>query len=410
MLDLKRILCIAAAALLLQMPADAAEIPKFAPVFEASFLQGWYCREWSPEQWESEFAAMKDAGLKAVILQSIVDLSYAYNEGAGKKTDPASYSLKEASALYPSKLTDDHSADALEYALQAAEQTGMQVWIGTVSDNRWWSYGWGVPDEGFADWSAENAEQCCTVIREISEQFGERFDAQIAGYYYNNEIWNMDAACDGSDGGAYAEIIGSNLNSNIRMINEICPEKPLMISPFYNKDLSSSAAYAEFWQALIKNAGLRRYDIVACQDGGGRDYDSLTVQEWNEAVYAGISTHAQVWCNHETFGADGQTKPMETLRQNYLATVGCADQHILFSWNHYIHGKQDMDFEKLMQSMTGDVNGDGSCTIADAVCVSRWLRKDRAAMTVWRAADLDGNDSLNAADLSILKRRILSPL
>jgi hypothetical protein len=120
---------------------------------------------------------MKAAGLNAVILQSTVDLNYAY-DNSGAKTDPNAYSLKDSYALYPSSLTASTDSDALECALQAAAEHDMQVYIGTVNDNRWWNYGWGIPDSGFTEWSSENAAQCAAVIREIMQDLLGLFFAE----------------------------------------------------------------------------------------------------------------------------------------------------------------------------------------------------------------------------------------
>ena len=403
---MKRMICAAAALFLLQIPADAAAIPQYPPIFAASFLQGWYCRDWSKEQWQTEFTDMKAAGLNAVILQSTVDLNYAY-DNSGAKTDPNAYSLKDSYALYPSSLTAGTDSDALECALQAAAEHDMQVYIGTVNDNRWWNYGWGIPDSGFTEWSSENAAQCAAVIREIMQQYGERYSAQIAGFYYNNEIWNMDKACDGTDGGAYAAVIGGNIAQNLAALRDCAPALPLMISPFYNTDLSAPDAYGKFWSALIENSGLRKQDILACQDGGGRDYDTAAIGTWNEALYAAANGQMHVWCNHETFNTDGSTKPLADLHENYDA-VPYAEKHILFSWNHYIHGKYDAEFAKLMQQFTGDINADGACTATDVQYLVYWLRHDRIALRNPAAGDLNADGVLNAADLTLLKRHLLT--
>lgn len=403
----KQIAAAAAALLMLPVSVRAEQLPQFAPLFEASFLQGWYCRDWSQEQWQLELQEMKAAGFRAVILQSSVDFSYEQTDSARPKTDAASYAVTSAAALYPTALLPDSSgAHALEYALLAAKQTGMQVYIGTVSDSRWWNYGWGVPDEYFAEWSAENAAQCSTVIQEIWTAYGENYANQIAGFYYNNEIWNMDAACDGSDGGRYAEIIGSNIRASLDTVSALCPEKPLLISPFYNRDLSSAKAYAAFWRALADSAGFRTNDIFACQDGGGRGYDTDTLSEWTDALHAALCGKMRFWVNNESFDADSSAKLPELLRQNFLATAQ-AERHILFSWNHYYHGKQDAAFAGLMQSMTGDFNADGACTEADAAALRSWLMQDSITPANWLACDLDANCVLNAADLTLLKRRLL---
>ena len=57
-------------------------------------------------------------------------------------------------------------------------------------------------------------------------------------------------------------------------------------------------------------------------------------------------------------------------------------------------------------SVTGDVNGDGACTVADAVLLGRWLRREQVSLANWRAGDLDGSGMLSGADLTMLRRML----
>lgn len=61
----------------------------------------------------------------------------------------------------------------------------------------------------------------------------------------------------------------------------------------------------------------------------------------------------------------------------------------------------------LAASVKGDVNADGVCDLADAVMMQRFLLAD-GSLSDWSAGDLDGSGNLNAADLTRLKRMLLS--
>lgn len=409
---MKRLTAALLSALLLTAPVSvkAQETAPAMPLFEASFLQGWLCRDWSPERWKQELLDMKAAGFRSVILQSCVDLTYEKTDASAEKTDPQAYALTAAYALYPTaSVSGSAGAHALADALEAARQTGMQVWIGTVSDSRWWNYGWGVPDAGFSAWSAENAAVCGNLVREVTAQYGADYDAQIAGFYYNNEIWNFDAACAGTDGGQTAEIVAGNLRGTLDAMTAVCPEKPLLISPFFNRDLSAAAAYADFWGQLADRAALRPADIVAHQDGAGRAYDTDTLTEWASALKSALRDRVTFWVNNETFRADAAL-PAAELKADFLATA-CAKRHILFSWNHWYHAADDAeklpyerDFAKLLTVTAGDVNDDGACTAEDAAMLLSWLRRDRIYLRNWAAGDPDGSGSLTAVDLALLMR------
>lgn len=68
---------------------------------------------------------------------------------------------------------------------------------------------------------------------------------------------------------------------------------------------------------------------------------------------------------------------------------------------------QGLPVSGAMAAASGDLNGDGSCTVADAVLLSRWLTGAPKQLTSWQNADMDGNGRLNAADLTLLKRMLL---
>lgn len=54
----------------------------------------------------------------------------------------------------------------------------------------------------------------------------------------------------------------------------------------------------------------------------------------------------------------------------------------------------------------GDVNGDGKCTIVDAVALQKWLL-GTGELPKWRAADMNGDKTINGFDLALLKAALL---
>ena len=58
-------------------------------------------------------------------------------------------------------------------------------------------------------------------------------------------------------------------------------------------------------------------------------------------------------------------------------------------------------------AVTGDVNADGVCSVADAVVLYHWLRHDRIQVNDWKAGDMDGNGILTISDLTLLKQLLL---
>lgn len=396
--------------------------------FNASFLQGWLCRDWTAERWQQEFAAAADAGMEALILQSVCDFLYTQDDTSAHKQDAVSYTCTSAYAMYPSSLdalsdctlSIQNDGDALALALEAAKQEGMQLWIGTISDDRWWQYGWGIPAvsaDGICyleQWSKDNATLCAEVITEIQMRYGETYEDTIAGYYYVNEIWNIDAACSKTDGGQYATILGENINASI----SACGDTPLMISPFFNLDLSEATQYGDFWSDIFQTADFRPQDVFAHQDGGGRQCNPSVIREWAIALKEPVDEEGlRFWINNETFQANYTSKPVSELRAAVEATADLAQEHILFSWNHYYNPLVDSSLSEVgevfldyaLSCVSGDVNADGALTVADVVVLQKWLLAvPDATLADWKAGDLCEDDRLDVFDLCLMKRELLN--
>lgn len=395
------------------MPAasSAAGAPRR---FTASFIQNWYCRDWTQERWEQEFSAAKSAGFDSLILQSTYDI--VRGDCTGEKQDTAAYPSAESFCMFPSasKTTyhsSQNSGDALALALEAAKATDMKLWLGTVNDDMWWNYGWGAPTSYFESWSADNAELCGGLVAEMWERYGADYGGQIAGWYYTNELWNIEAACDDSDGGEYARIIGENIKATVTAIERSCPEKPLIVSPFYNTDISTAEQFGDFIGDVIGAAGLRQIDIYAPQDGGGREYAPDVICEWAQAQKKAVDGRMRFWINSECFNNDMTAKPLSSLRANYEATADLAEENIIFSWNHYYASDRTLNsqfMEFTSDTLQGDVNFDGQFTVADIVTLQRWLLgASDANVRDWKAADLCADGRLDTFDLCLMRKALV---
>lgn len=329
-----------------------------------SFLQSWACRDWSQERWEYEFAAMKELGMEYLILQSVYDLTMS-TESASKQ-DWQSYTVDSQYSLYPTNIEGLQGAilggvndgDVLEYALSAAKETGMQVYIGLISDNRWWNYGWGRPElpadkkdtateSYFATWCEYNGKLNGQMITEIWERYGQAYGEQIAGWYYYNEIWNIDAGCKKQDNGAYAICLGNNINYMLDAINESCPEKPMMLSPFYNQTISTALQYKDFWIDIFEVADFREGDIFAPQDSVGANKVSIEdLGAWIGCLKKAADTESglRFWVNNECFNEDYTPAEVSRFIEQMEATSQYAEKHITFSWNHYYNPLYDVSY------------------------------------------------------------------
>ena len=341
----------------------ATTAPTVAPPFSdevrrvcGSFIQPWLVASWSQDRWEQECAAMAEAGMRYVIVQSVVD--FTYNTDANYGQDYTRYTLKNGKAfsLYPSSLSElsgaNNGTDSLKNCLAACKKYGMQAILGPVSDNRWWLYGWGIParpsgvtdtakDSYMARWVRGNADISNRIADEIMARYGGQYGGQIYAWYYNNEIWNISAACRGTDGGVYAKILADSLNLSLRHYSKITPGKPLMLSPFCNPSLSSAAQCGSMWKSVFALTEFRKGDIFAPQDSFGNNTD-MDLDGWSRAYKDAADTKAglRFWSNNENFRKDYAVARVDEFVNQIRITSRYAEANICFSWNHYYSPKE----------------------------------------------------------------------
>ena len=61
-----------------------------------------------------------------------------------------------------------------------------------------------------------------------------------------------------------------------------------------------------------------------------------------------------------------------------------------------------------LQKLQADVNADGAVDQKDAILLSKWLCTEDVKLPDWKAADLNTDGKLTAADLTSMKRLLLS--
>ena len=323
------------------------------PLISGSFLQGWMCRDWSQERWNQELAAMKSLGMKTLILQSSYDWATTASVSSEYGQDWSKYTTTSRYSLYPTEIPElkgaNNSMDQLKQALAAAKENDMTIYIGLVSDDRWWKFGWGIPtaassnadlatESYFAQWCAYNGEVSAKMITEIWNRYSSDYAEQIGGWYYNNEIWNFDSACAGTDNGVYSQILADNFNTYLKAIEQNCPDKPLMLSPYFNRTLSTGTQYCNFWKSVFAKTNFKLGDIFAPQDCIGEHPDKIdTAPEWIGKLAEAAKTKEglRFWVNNETFTASYSSASVDRVISQIEATRQYAETHILFSWNHY---------------------------------------------------------------------------
>lgn len=294
------------------------------PLFESSFIQSWYCKDWDFNRWQNELAMLKNVGINELIIQNTVDNTPA-NRNASYKTTIPGYS--------------SNSVDLLETALTAADAIGVIIRVGTGDNEDWWR-------KGASDsiWLANEANINKQIVDEIASKYASH--PSFSGWYLSYEISNITATTKNEQ---------SNLNTFFKsIVSEMktkTPNKSVMISPFYNSQLGiqigaqvSLTNWAVTLNNVFKGTGI---DILALQDSVGADYNKVSqlpsilaaTKEGTDA--AGLRLYA----NTETYTSTPTGNVPASQNQIVLqmeAAKPYVTGFIAFSINHY-QGKYSDD-------------------------------------------------------------------
>lgn len=393
----------------------AANIPQstsaFEPVphFTSTFVQPYYSDILDTERWEQTFCNAKKSGFDTLIIPSVLYIQQQFvNTFWGKSPDPVCYSLfpLETPVAYDVQC----SGDSIKPALEAAKAADMKVWLGTVNDNSFLYYtGEYVSD--YKSWSDQNSKLSSSVISEIWSRYGEEYGEQIAGWYYSNNFHNFENACNGADDGETARIISSNINANISAIEENCPDKPIMLNPYYYYDNSTSEQFGAFLTELIAASELRPIDIYTAKDMGGLGADIDVKRKWIEAQKTAVGDKMHFWVENANGLCGDSITDMENLYKNYNATYKLGEASMVSYIDFFAsEGIENDDyFEDFMSgTIRGDVNDDGEFNTADILLFQKWLLgADDAELVNWKAADFCKDEQLDCFDLCFMKKRLV---
>ena len=392
-----------------------ASIPQstlaFEPVphFTSTFIQPYYSDILDTERWEQTFSNAKKLGFDTLIIPSVLYIHQQFaNTFWDKQPDPVCYSLfpLETSVAYDVQC----SGDSIKPALEAAKNTDMKVWLGTVSENSW-LYSTGEYVSSYESWSDTNSKLSSSIISEIWSRYGEEYGDQIAGWYYSNFFYNFENACNGTDNGEHARIISNSINANISAIEENCPDKPLMLNPYYYYDNSTSEQFGEFLTDLISASELRPIDIYTAKDMGGLTADVTVKSNWIEAQKTAVGDKMHFWVENACSIFGNSIIDMENLHKNYNATYKLGEASIIDYFDFF----QSADIEKddyfadfMSGIIRGDVNDDGEFNVADLLMFQKWLLGNHdAELANWKAADFCKDERLDSFDLCFMKKRLV---
>lgn len=290
------------------------KMEKVNPVFGSSFIQSWYCQDWSAQRWQQELTMMKGVGITELIIQTTVDNT------PGIKT-----------VSYPSSINGytSNPVDMLSLVLIAADDLGMKVRLGVCMNEEWWRKG-----AAHLEWLIREAEANIQFVNEIAQRYAGH--TSFGGWYIPYEISNLTATTQKTQ---------TNLNHFLKRIthamNMKTPGKTVMISPFYNSKQSLRGSLLN-WSAALKTIfSGTSIDILALQDSVGVKYNTVS-QLGRLFAYTKKGTDAAgmvLYANIETFSLDtrarGVSAPQGRISAQLAAVNKWVQGYVAFSINHY---------------------------------------------------------------------------
>ncbi|GHT15327.1 hypothetical protein AGMMS4956_15040 [Bacteroidia bacterium] len=279
---------------------------------KGTFVQTWLCASWNNTQWDTEFAALKEAGMEYLIIAPMLQV----DENGNK------------SALYPSAMHPD-APDVLEKCLQHAQKNGFKVFLGLNMNERWWK----VNYPGY--WLDEQMEIGNKVADEILARYKNRYGETLYGWYWVWEVDNLNWNTDEK-----RNMLANALNINLDHLSEVSPDMPLMLSPFMNYRVGVNAeGYGQLWKEVFAQAHFRPGDIFAPQDclgAGGLTFDLLP--KWFDHLKAAVETKSGLlfWSNVENFEQHSWVSAtMDKYAQQIEMERPYVSGMITFAYSHY---------------------------------------------------------------------------
>ncbi|WP_028545998.1 DUF4434 domain-containing protein [Paenibacillus taiwanensis] len=296
------------------------------PVWDAksmgSFIQPNITHEWTAQDWMEELSILKEAGHRLVIIQWTGD-------------------SKKKETIYPTALDGfkqdtSYKGDPLEFALQAADELGLDVWLGLNENQDWYKY--------HADqqvWLHQLFTYGLAFVDELHNRYGGH--SSLKGYYLTNEMENCSYQSRTSIRNLAAEFkrvvdhvhaLPGNLKTSTAPA--LWPESWCAQSPAQNQK-----AWKQTWDGILQQVPL---DYLIVQDGLGGGYRSkeATIQ-WYAFMKSVTDRHpmTKLWADVETFRSVNpepwfaEPMPIREVVQHMQRIKPYVDELITFSYDHY---------------------------------------------------------------------------
>ena len=184
--------------------------------FNGTFIQSWMSSYWDDERWQDEIGAMKEAGIKYLIIQDVAH-----------KASDGTWTVYYNSNLDTFTNATFGAADVVESALRNCEGSGIKVMIGLGLYDEWWT------KSGFGKDYSELCNVSADMIEEIYNKYVSKYPDAFYGWYFTPEMSNGPLVKLSSP------FIAKGVNVIIDAIERTDADAPLLLSPAFKPVLLS---------------------------------------------------------------------------------------------------------------------------------------------------------------------------
>lgn len=233
---------------------------------------------------------------------------------------------------YPTELSgfthttsDEREEDFVGNALTAADEHGIDVYVGLQRNEEWWER-----YSSDAEWLSEQAEVSNALADELWENYGHH--ESFAGWYLEFEVdnWHHTTRDHWTNLTAYYSEVTEHLH-------QLSGDLPVVIAPFFTPEAElGPEEWTEMWAFILPDSGI---DVIALQDGVGVGNLELDeVGQWFRATVDAIEqagTGTALWADTETMDENLDPVGVEQFQPQMCAVEPYVDRFWSYSYTHY---------------------------------------------------------------------------
>ncbi len=298
------------------MEESSEVIERTWPCVRGTFVQPGAFTDYTVEKWQHHFEYLKEVGIDIFIIQWTAETPY------GKFEDvfyPSEYAAANKASGYR------EYADFLPRVLEAAQSSGMKVFVGLNLSDEWWSFACTK-----VDWNKSVSTCGVEMAKEIYSLYKEQYPDALYGWYFAYEMFN------GMHG--YERLAGEFLNMYLEPLTELDPSMPLLLSPFVQKAGGSAEKAEQEWKKVFEYADFREGDIFCCQDAVGAGHiDISQLDSYFAALKRAVDTEPGLhfWANSEDFTKNYDSAYVSRFIQQMEIARPYVEDYVTFAYSHY---------------------------------------------------------------------------